>query len=216
MAPAAMQEVYPIREDSRLLARFARPRPGENVLEIGCGRGLASLVSARHGARRVVGTDRNPTALRLLRRRARDEQLAIEVVRTDLAAGLRRFDLVLANPPYLPTTRANREEDPWERLALDGGPDGCRALARLLTTLPHHLAPRGRAYVLVSSLQSRRRLSELRTRWRRRGGRCQTVARERWGDETLSIWCLRPGIRRTGRSTLGTGGRRPVLRVPRS
>lgn len=215
-SPDEVREVYPVREDSRLLARFARPRPGDDVLEIGCGRGFASLVSARHGAHRVVGTDRNPTALRLLFHRAREEGLPIEAVRTDLAAGLRTFDLVLANPPYLPTTRANREEDPWERLALDGGPDGCRVLARLLDTLPSHLAPRGRAFVLVSSLQSHRRVDQLRSRWRQRGGGCRTVAQERWGDETLSIWCLRRALRRTGRSIPGTGGRRPALRDRRS
>jgi len=201
-------EVYPVREDSRLLARFARPRRGDTVLEVGCGRGLAALVSARHGARRVVATDLNPAALRAVLRRARHEGLPLDVVRTDLAAGLRRFDLVLSNPPYLPTSRNERDRNRWENLALDGGPDGCRVTARLLATLGAHLAPDGLAYVLVSSLQSAARLEEIRARWRRRGGVCRTVARERWGDETLSVWRLSRASRRTGRSTRERGGRR--------
>jgi release factor glutamine methyltransferase len=205
-----LAEVYPAREDSRLLARFARPRRGDLVLEIGCGRGLASLAAARHGARLVVATDLNPAALRAVYRRARAEELPLEVLRTDLAAGLRRFDLILSNPPYLPTAGSERDTDPWVDLALDGGPDGCRVTARLLRTLPGHLAEGGRAYVLVSSLQSRARLGDLRRRWIREGGACRTCARERWGKETLSIWCLSRGSRRSVRSTRGKRARRRV------
>jgi release factor glutamine methyltransferase len=208
--PNEFPEVYPIREDSRLLVRFARPRQGDSVLEIGSGRGAAALAAARHGARRVVATDLNPTALRVLYRRARHEKLPLEVVRTDLATGLRRFDLILANPPYLPTSRRQKDPDPWVNLALDGGRDGCRITARLFSALPRHLAEGGRAYLLVSSLQSRSRLERLRQRWRRRGGICRTVARERWGDEVLSVWQLSHAPRRTGQSIRGRDGRRPA------
>ena len=209
--PSDIAEVYPEREDSRLLARFARPRPGDDVLEIGCGRGLASLAAARHGAHLVVATDLNVSALRALLRRARTENLPLDVLRTDLAAGVRRFDLILSNPPYLPTSVHERDPDPWEDLALNGGPDGCRVTARILRTLPGHLTPSGQAYLLVSSLQFQARLKQLRHRWIERGGRCRTVAREQWGTETLSIWCLSRAPRRTARSTRGTGGRRRAL-----
>lgn len=212
----AAWEVYPVREDSRLLARFARPSPGDRVLEVGCGRGLASLVSARHGAGKVVATDLNRSALLALSRRARDERLPVDPVRTDLAVGLRRFDLVLSNPPYLPTRSHERAPDPGEHLALDGGPDGCRVLSRLVRALPSLLEPNGRAYVLVSSRQSPRRLQTLRRRWRRETGSCDTVAHERWGRETLSVWRFTRGTPRSGRLTRGTGGRRRVPRPTRS
>lgn len=202
--------VYPVREDSRLLARFARPRAGDRVLEVGCGRGVASLVAARRGARFVVATDLNPAALRTLYERTRAEHLPVTPVRTDLAAGLKRFDLILSNPPYLPTKRRQRDPDPWENLALDGGPDGCHVTQRLLSTIPDHLSPGGRAYLVVSSLQSPRRLRALLETWRRRGGLCRTVAQERWGEERLKVWRLSRASRRTGRSTRGTGVRRPA------
>jgi release factor glutamine methyltransferase len=202
--------VYPIREDSRLLARFARPCRGDLVLEAGCGRGLAALAAARHGARAVVATDLNPTAVRTVYERARSEGLPLAAVCTDLASGLRHFDLILSNPPYLPTRPLERDRDPWENLALDGGPDGCRVTRRLFAMLPKHLSPGGRAFVLVSSLQSPARLRALLRSWRRRGGTCRTVARERWGNETLAIWRLSRASRHTGRSTRGRGARRPA------
>lgn len=212
----AIPEVYPVREDSRLLVRVARPRRGELVLEVGCGRGVAALAAARHGARRVVATDLNPMALRVLRARARYEALPVDVVLTDLANGLRRFDLILSNPPYLPTRSLQRDRNPWVNLALDGGPDGGRVTARLVAALARHLHPEGRAYVIVSSVQSPRRLVEIRRRWRREGGTCRTVAREQWGDEVLSVWKLRRGPPRSAQSTRGTSGRPQDLRVRRS
>ncbi len=159
-------------------------------MEIGCGRGLAALTAARTGARFVAATDRNPSALRALARRAQDEGLPLVAIRTDLAQGLRTFDRILSNPPYLPTPPAARDPDPWENLALDGGPDGCTVTARILAALPAHLSPGGRAYLLVSSQQSRSRLGTLLSAWRRRGGRQRTVARERWGEERLEVWEL--------------------------
>ncbi len=211
---AAPEGVYPPREDTALLLPFARARPGERVLEIGSGAGEASLLAARRGAR-VVATDRNRTALAWLRGRALAEGLAVEVVRADLARGLARFDRVLANPPYLPTPAGAPDPDPGDRLALDGGPDGARVTVRLLDELPEHLAPGGRAYLLVSSVQSARALEGARRAWEARGGRQREVAHRHLEGERLAVWELamartrasRPG-RGAGRSPRRTGARR--------
>lgn len=204
--------MYPVREDSRLLARFAQRCRGLRVLEICCGRGLASLQAARAHALGVVATDLNPAALSSLRRRARSERLPVEVVRTDLARGVRRFHRILANPPYLPTLPKDRDPDPWENLALDGGRDGCAVTARILRDLSAHLLPGGTAFLVVSSRQSPGRMGRLRANWRKSGGTVRTVVKERWGEELLSVWELRRGPRRTGPATPGSGGRRPARR----
>jgi release factor glutamine methyltransferase len=181
------RSVYPPREDSFLLLRFANVAPGSSVLEVGTGAGVAALAAARCGAR-VVATDRNPEALRRLRSAARAERLDVTVVRTDLAAGLGRFDRVLANPPYLPTRPEERDPDRWANLALDGGPDGCRVLGRLVRSLPDHLAPGGAAYVVGSSLQDARALAALRAEWTGRGGDHEVVAERRFEGERLVVW----------------------------
>ena len=186
--------IYPPREDSFLLLPFAAVAPGTSLVEVGTGTGLAALAAARCGAR-VVATDRNPEALRRLRAAARTERLDLAVVRTDLAAGLGRFDRFLANPPYLPTRPKERDPDRWANLALDGGPDGCRVLARLLRSLPDHLTPGGSAYVVGSSLQDDRALTTLRAEWKARGGDQEVVAERLLEGERLVVWRFRLGGR---------------------
>ncbi len=209
--------VYPEREDTVLLVPFARAGPGCSVLDLGTGNGRLAVEAAVSGSR-VTATDLNPHALRALGRRAAQQGLAIVRVRTDLARGLGRFDRIVANPPYLPTALGERDPDRWTNLALDGGPDGCRVLRRIVRTLPAHLSAGGRAFVLVSSDQDPRALGRLRTRWRARGGRLTTVARRKLEGETLSVWELsmgratrgptRPAGPPGGRPPGGTGGRR--------
>jgi len=182
--PAA--HVYPPREDSELLRPFAEGTLGRLVLDIGTGNGLLAETAARAGAR-VVATDLNPWALQGLEDRARADGLAISTVRTDLARGLRRFDVILSNPPYLPTPPAARDPDPWVNLALDGGLDGCGPLARIVDRLAEHLRPGGRAYLLLSSRQDAHRREEIVARWEREGGRSRAVRRRTLGDETLEV-----------------------------
>jgi release factor glutamine methyltransferase len=181
---SSASSVYPPREDTRLLARFAEGTRGLTVLEIGTGNGLVAETAARAGAR-VVATDLNRTALQGLRARGNG---LLAAVRTDLAAGLRRFDRILANPPYLPTPPGARDPDPWANLALDGGPDGCVVHDRIVRTLAEHLVPGGRAYLLESSRQSMTRRIELREFWRSLGGSVRRVADEPLPGEVLEIW----------------------------
>ncbi len=183
--------VYPPREDSWLLLPFAEAPRGARVLEIGCGAGEASLAAARAGAR-VVATDLNRAALEWLRDRAAEEGLRVEVVRTDLARGLGRFDRVLANPPYLPTATDLPQEDAGDRLALDGGPDGTRVTARILAELGEHLTPTGRAYLICSTLQSPGAIAELLHAWDPTGRRVRRVAERALGGERLAVVELTP------------------------
>jgi len=189
--PADGTPVYPPREDTLLLLPFAEVAPGTRLLEVGAGTGLAALTAARRGAW-VVATDLNPHALRWLRRKALSEPVDLAVVRTDLARGLGRFDRVLANPPYLPTLPDERDPDRWHNLALDGGPDGCRVMARLVSDLDEHLAPDGTAFVVVSSRQNPDSLRAIRTEWESRGGSVDVASSRALEGEQLDVWRLRP------------------------
>ncbi len=209
--------MYPPREDTELLRPFAIAPAGSWLLDIGTGNGSLALAAARAGAR-VVATDLNYGALRLLATVARAEGLAVLAVRTDLARGVRPVHRIVCNPPYLPTPRGGEDPDPWAGLALNGGPDGCKVTARVVGLLAHALRKGGRAYLLVSSLQSRQRLDALRARFLRAGGLVRVVAERPLEGERLSVWeCatpeprLRRAVPRTARRPRGTDARRPAL-----
>ncbi len=84
---------------------------------------------------------------------ARENALAlgaeVEFVEGDLYAPLppgRRFDVIVANPPYIPSGQIeglSREVRREPRLALDGGPDGLSILARVVGGAPGRLHPGG-------------------------------------------------------------------------
>jgi tRNA1(Val) A37 N6-methylase TrmN6 len=95
--------VYDPSEDSFMLAdaALAEVKAGEKVLEIGTGSGVVSLFLKDHAD--VIATDISPLACENARRNG------VEVVRADLYYGIcGPFDLVIFNPPYLPTADEDR------------------------------------------------------------------------------------------------------------
>ena len=136
----------PPKAGSLLFARHLGARPGERVLEIGCGAGLAAVLAARAGAH-VIATDIRPEGVACTRDNAARNGVAdaVEVRLGDgfaPVAGL-RFDLVCASPPQMPTP-PGRERDDAEAAADNGGPDGWALLDRLIREAPAHLQPGGR------------------------------------------------------------------------
>ena len=147
LAPCDHEDVYQPAEDTYLLLRaaLAEARAGTLALEIGCGSGFISQELACKVAR-LIATDINPHAVRAARTRG------IEVIRADLFRGIKgKFDLILFNPPYLPTLPEERTGQ-WIDYALDGGESGRQTVDRFLKDLIGHLRPEGRALLLISSL----------------------------------------------------------------
>lgn len=174
-----IDEVYPPREDTYLLLRAALKEAGADdvTLEIGCGSGLITQEVAPR-VKSILATDINPHAVRMVKAKG------FEVVRADLFSGLRgKFDLILFNPPYLPTTDLERTEQ-WINFALDGGEDGRRTIRRFLKGLSGHLRPGGRALLLISSLTG---LREVRSMAEAEGLDVRDVARHRCFFELLHV-----------------------------
>ncbi|MBZ4023979.1 methyltransferase [Rhodobacter sp. TJ_12] len=97
---------YRAAMDPVLLAAACGAKPGQNVLELGCGAGVASLCLGRRVVDlHQVGLELQPAYADLARRNAEANQIALDVFEGDLArmpGGLRgqSFDHVIANPPY--------------------------------------------------------------------------------------------------------------------
>ncbi|MDE2150294.1 MAG: 50S ribosomal protein L3 N(5)-glutamine methyltransferase [Gammaproteobacteria bacterium] len=111
----------------------------------GCGCIGIAAAYAFEGAE-VWLADVDPGAAELARRNVERHRLAerLQVVVGDLYAplGRHRFDLILANPPYVPTaewTELAPEYRHEPRLGLDGGDDGLALVARILDGAPAQL-----------------------------------------------------------------------------
>lgn len=145
----SVDSVYQPAEDSRLLAETAVPYVDrdDRVLDAGTGSGYVAARIGEATDATVVGSDLNPSACREAARNG------VPAVRANLLDPFRddAFDVVVFNPPYLPT-EPGREWDDWMAVALSGGEDGRAVVEPFLDDLARAIAPDGHAFVLVSTL----------------------------------------------------------------
>ncbi|HEY5426288.1 MAG TPA: peptide chain release factor N(5)-glutamine methyltransferase, partial [Candidatus Tumulicola sp.] len=149
--------LVPRPETERLIAEALAflegfpPQSAAAVLDVGTGSGaIACTIAAEVRSAVVDGTDVSPEALEVAQRNARELGVA-ERCRFhlgDLAApvGGRRFDVVLANLPYVPTAELPQRPDPVAfepRQALDGGADGLGTYRRFVPAARALLEPGG-------------------------------------------------------------------------
>ena len=121
------------------------------ILDLGVGSGaLLCALLTEFGLARGIGVDISTDAADVARGnlRACGLSLRAEIRLGDWTRGIEgRFDLIVSNPPYIPTVdlprlpREVRNFDPW--LALDGGIDGLAAYRRILPESRRLLAPGG-------------------------------------------------------------------------
>jgi len=145
-----MTSVYRPAEDSELLLKHAQPKFRGSVLDMGTGSGFLA-VEAASGPRvdRVVAVDIDPDALDFARSRAGAAKVSVEIefVLCDLFEGLEgeRFDLIMFNPPYLPS-EGDAYEPSWS-----GGTAGNEVILRFLDEVGVHLNPDGDVLMIYSS-----------------------------------------------------------------
>jgi release factor glutamine methyltransferase len=178
--------VYEPAEDSFLLADAAliEAKPGMRILEIGTGSGFVSAVLlANLKDIRLVATEINPHAARCAKMNG------VEVIRTDLFKGLKprhqetRFDLILFNPPYLPTSREEKVPG-WLNYSFDGGTSGRETLDRFLDEVKNYLKPGGEILVLISSITG---LEAVKDKMEKLGFAVEVVARKKVSFEELMV-----------------------------
>ncbi len=136
-----------VEEALRLLDRIG----GRRVLEIGTGSGNIAVPLAKGGAE-VWSVDISRKALCYARRNASHHRVSdrIRLIQGrgfDAIKGSRPFDLIISNPPYIPTREIGRlqpeirDHEPLE--AIDGGPDGLSVIRDVVRKAPHYLRKGG-------------------------------------------------------------------------
>jgi release factor glutamine methyltransferase len=139
------------RPETELLVEAALERATPErarVLDLGTGSGAIALAlkTARPDLS-VTAVDCDRSALDVAIANARQLDLEIRCLESDWFSALadERFDLVVANPPYVPSgDRHFASELAFEpRVALDGGVDGLDAYRSILAGVSSHLEPNG-------------------------------------------------------------------------
>ena len=120
------------RQDTEILAEEALKiiRPGMDVLDLCTGSGCIIISLLKFQPKiRATASDISGAALRVARENSKLNDVTLTFVKSDLFADLAgSFDLIVSNPPYIPTDRIRelmpevREHEPFA--ALDGKEDG--------------------------------------------------------------------------------------------
>lgn len=132
------------QQQQQRLVQASSPQPPA-AAAAGCGGGC-----------QFFATDINPAALQAAAQTLASHQVhGVQLVQTDLVASLiprlaGAIDLLLFNPPYVPTPDEEVQRQGIAQ-AWAGGVDGRRVTDRLLAQLPDLLSPQGHAFIVTVS-----------------------------------------------------------------
>lgn len=148
--------VYPVNSDTSLLIDVLREggyAAGRRVLDLGTGTGALALAAARCGAASVTAVDRSLRSVAAAWLNSRLHRVPCRVRRGDLGGPVAGecFDLILANPPYVP---AATDVLPRHRISRcwDAGLDGRVLLDRICVEGPALLSPGGMILLVHSAV----------------------------------------------------------------
>jgi release factor glutamine methyltransferase len=147
--------------ETLVMEALAKALAARAILDIGVGSGCIAVSLAKQMPNAMItGTDISEAALAVAGRNALKHGVEIEFLSGSMfePVGGRRFDLIVSNPPYIPTADIDalqpevRDFEP--RGALDGGPDGLDAYRALIPAALPFLNPGGLLMVEVGIGQS--------------------------------------------------------------
>jgi len=157
---------------SRWAAELLRTSPGsQRVLELCAGAGhigllALALADARSAAGHVlVSVDVNPAATEFVRRNAEAAGIGPRVDARvgsvgEVLAPDEQFDLVIADPPWVPRVETVRfPDDPV--VAIDGGTDGLDIVRACIGACENHLMPGGSVLLQLGSVSQARRVQDI-------------------------------------------------------
>ncbi|MEU4312969.1 HemK2/MTQ2 family protein methyltransferase [Nocardia sp. NPDC024068] len=147
--------VYRPQPDTWLLARAmteAALPAGAHVLDACTGTGALAIHAARRGAARVTAVDLSRAAVASAWLNSRLHGVRLELLCGDVTRAVdgRRFDVILANPPYVPSENPDRPRGAAR--SWDAGRHGRSLLDPLCTKMPQLLGAGGIALLVHSAV----------------------------------------------------------------
>ena len=141
--------VFPpfITISTKLLLEFIEPLDlkDKRILELGCGCGIISILTAQKGAI-VTATDINEVALSALYQNAKENLATINIIKSDLFENLegKTFEYIISNPPYYPKKPMSVAENAW----FCG--ENFEYFESLFSQLPKYLTTDNSTYMILS------------------------------------------------------------------
>lgn len=150
------------RQDTETLTEEAMRflHDGMRILDICTGSGCILLSLLRYSNECVgVGCDISEDAIRLARENAEALKLSADFIQSDLLEKVEgKFDIIVSNPPYIPTPviatlmEEVREYEP--HLALDGGEDGLDFYRSIISQAENYLYSGGMLFFEIGCEQA--------------------------------------------------------------
>jgi release factor glutamine methyltransferase len=128
---------------------------GDKVLDMGTGCGIIGIIAAKE-SQKVLAIDVNPHAIKCANINAKMNNVLakFETREGDLFKVVKhfeRFDLIIFNPPYLPSSEEESDLG-WIEKAWSGGPSGRDVIDRFLEECDQYLLEKGSILMVQSTL----------------------------------------------------------------
>jgi len=183
-----MSLIYEPAEDSCLLSEtlekevpfLLEENPELKVLEIGSGSGVQLKTLLHLGVKKenIFGCDINSDAI------LHCQNLGFNIIESDLFSKIEgKFDLIIFNPPYLPSLPLKEGEDAESQLATTSGIKGSKLINKFLKKASSFLTPTGKIFLLTSSLTKA-------INWR--NYKKELLTTKKLFFEGLEVWRIKP------------------------
>jgi len=151
-----MEQFYEPQDDSFLLAGQVKKLAFGRVLDMGTGSGVQAIAASKNrDVTGVVAVDINRKALSAAKQNAKNEEVKIRFIHSDLFKEVKGvFDTIIFNPPYLP------DDTKFVDRGVHGGKKGYETLERFLSQANDYLSENGIILVVFSSITKKDKVDE--------------------------------------------------------
>ena len=131
------------------------------ILDLCTGSGAIAVVLSKKTDAKIFASDISELALNVAKRNAQDYNCNIKFIVSDMFKNFKKekFDIIVSNPPYIPTKDILALEDEVKNndplISLDGGEDGLYFYREIIKNAPNFLNKNGKIFLEIGINQSK-------------------------------------------------------------